>query len=132
MWIRTSGRRLLKSCELLRRWRLQCMTAMHLPPLSRALRLHQRSPPPPPPRRTELHATHLCVCVILLVNAFVMSFGFVALGCYMYFYPGLGRDNAAACFRVDCFFVAIFDTVSAHTNSGLAIQTSGYATFVEQ
>ena len=88
--------------------------------------------PPPPPRRTELHATHLCVCVILLVNAFVMSFGFVALGCYMYFYPGLGRDNAAACFRVDCFFVAIFDTVSAHTNSGLAIQTSGYATFVEQ
>jgi hypothetical protein len=85
-----------------------------------------------PLRRIELHATDMCIWAVVLVNACVLSFGFIALGCYMYFYPGMGKDDSAACFRVDCFFIAIFDASSAHTNSGLSIQTSGYASFVEQ
>jgi hypothetical protein len=83
-------------------------------------------------RSAELRATDLCIYTIIAVNLFVLSFGFVSIGCYLYFYPGLGRDNQSACFGHDCFFIAIFDTISAHTHSGHAIQTSGYASFVEQ
>ena len=81
---------------------------------------------------TEMRSTDVCILTVIAVNLCVLAAGFVSLGCYMHFYPGLATGNPSACFGHDCFFIAIFDTVSAHSNSGHSIQTSGYATFVEQ